>query len=90
MTGARRSAMVKDLPTVPDSGSNATDDHMVTVLEARGDDPAARRDADRDAVTVRELAERFDREHISVRVKASTAKGYRRLLERTIRKLASS
>jgi hypothetical protein len=49
-----------------------------------GDDPVAMRDADRDAVTVKELAERFDNEHVSVRVKASTAKGYRRLLEKTI------
>jgi hypothetical protein len=49
-----------------------------------GDDPAARRDADREAVTVKELAERFDQDHISIRVKATTAKGYRRLLEKTI------
>ena len=34
--------------------------------------------------SAQELAERFDKEHVSVRVKASTAKGYRRLLERTI------
>lgn len=33
---------VKDLPTVSDPGSNPTDDHMVSVLEARGQDPAAR------------------------------------------------
>jgi hypothetical protein len=32
---------VKDVPTVSDPGSNATDDHMVSVLEARGNDPAA-------------------------------------------------
>jgi Phage integrase, N-terminal SAM-like domain len=49
-----------------------------------GDDPAARRDAHREAVTVKELAERFDNEHISVRVKATTTKGYRRLLDKTI------
>ena len=49
-----------------------------------GDDPAAERDADRKTITVKELAERFDREHVSVRVKETTAKGYRRLLERTI------
>lgn len=49
-----------------------------------GDDPAAKRDADRRAITVKELAERFDSEHVAVRVKDSTAKGYRRLLERTI------
>ena len=32
---------VKDVPTISDPGSNATDDHMVSVLEARGNDPAA-------------------------------------------------
>jgi Protein of unknown function (DUF3775) len=30
---------VKDLPTVPDEGSNATDDREVGVLEDRGNDP---------------------------------------------------
>jgi integrase len=49
-----------------------------------GDDPAAERDAERKTITVKELAERFDKEHISVRVKETTAKGYRRLIERTI------
>ena len=49
-----------------------------------GDDPAAKRDADRQAITVKELAQRFDEEHIAVRVKESTAKGYRRLIDRTI------
>ncbi len=33
---------VKDVPTVSDPGSNATDDGMVSVLEARGNDPAAK------------------------------------------------
>ena len=33
---------VKGLPTVPSPGSNATDDKMVSVLEARASDPAAR------------------------------------------------
>jgi integrase len=49
-----------------------------------GDDPAAKRDADRRASTVKELADRFDREHVALRLKASTAKGYRRMLERVI------
>jgi integrase len=49
-----------------------------------GEDLAEKRDADRQAITVKELADRFDREHVAVRVKDSTAKGYRRLLERTI------
>ncbi|MFO1082578.1 MAG: hypothetical protein U1E23_18365 [Reyranellaceae bacterium] len=47
-----------------------------------GDDPAAQRDADRKAITVKELAEPFDKEHVSVQVKESTAKGYRHLLKR--------
>jgi Arm DNA-binding domain/Phage integrase, N-terminal SAM-like domain len=49
-----------------------------------GEDLAEKRDTDRRAITVRELGERFDREHVAVRVKDSTAKGYRRLLDRTI------
>jgi integrase len=43
-----------------------------------GGDPAEVRKERREAITVRELAERFDREHIAVRVKESTAKEYRR------------
>lgn len=58
----------------------------ITIIAAvrNGDDPAARRDADRQAITVAELAERFDREHIALRLKESTAKSYRRYLERHI------
>jgi integrase len=49
-----------------------------------GGDPAGERKERRMAVTVRELADRFDREHIQVRVKESTAKEYRRNLVRFI------
>ncbi len=58
----------------------------IAVLAAarNGVDLAAKRDADRQAITVKELAERFDTEHVAVRVKESTAKGYRRLLKLTI------
>jgi integrase len=49
-----------------------------------GADPAGDRKERREAVTVQELAERFDREHIQVRVKESTAKEYRRNLNRFI------
>ena len=49
-----------------------------------GEDPAAERDAGRSAITVKELAERFDREHIAIRIKASTANEYRRNLRRFI------
>ena len=58
---------------------------MAIIAAAKGgDDPAAKRDAERQAVTVKELAKRFDEEHIAIRVKATTGKGYRRLLEKTI------
>ena len=49
-----------------------------------GADPAEDRKQRREAILVRELAERFDREHISVRVKESTAREYRRNLKRFI------
>jgi integrase len=58
----------------------------ITIIAAtkNGEDPAARRDADRRAITVKELAERFEKEHIDLRLKPSTAKGYRRMLERFV------
>ena len=58
----------------------------ITIIAAtkNGDDPAARRDADRRAVSVKELADRFKKEHIDLRLKPSTAKGYRRMLERFV------
>jgi integrase len=61
-------------------------DRAITIIAAtrNGDDPAARRDAERRAVTVRELAERFEKEHINLRLKPSTAKGYKRMLERFV------
>ena len=49
-----------------------------------GQDPAADRDNRRAAITVREMAERFDAEHIAIRLKPSTAKEYRRNLRRFI------
>jgi integrase len=49
-----------------------------------GEDPAADRKAARSALTVAELAQRFDREHISIRLKPSTAREYRRNLRRFI------
>ena len=49
-----------------------------------GQDPAEDRKTRREALTVRELADRFDREHIAVRVKESTGKEYRRNLKRFI------
>lgn len=58
----------------------------ITIVAAvrNGEDPAAERDARRATISVKELAERFEKEHIAIRVKASTGKEYRRNLERFI------
>jgi hypothetical protein len=58
----------------------------ITIIASvkNGDDPAARRDADRHSVTVKKLAERFEKEHVDPRLKPSTAKGYKRMLERFV------
>ena len=49
-----------------------------------GEDPAGERSRARKACTMKELAERFDQEHISVRLKLGTATEYRRNLRRFI------
>jgi integrase len=49
-----------------------------------GEDPAGDRKQGRKAPTVAELAQRFDKEHIAVRLKPGTAREYRRNLRRFI------
>jgi integrase len=49
-----------------------------------GKDPAGDRQERRHALTVAELAQRFDKEHIAVRLKPGTAREYRRNLRRFI------
>jgi hypothetical protein len=49
-----------------------------------GKDPAGDRQEGRKALTVAELAQRFDKEHIAVRLKQGTAREYRRNLRRFI------
>ena len=53
-------------------------------LVADGSDPSAIRRAAREALTFREGIAEFDREHIAIHCKASTAREYRRLLARDI------
>lgn len=48
---------------------------------SRGIDPGAERDAKRNAITVAELAERFDASHLTFYVKDSTAREYRHSLK---------
>jgi integrase len=49
-----------------------------------GKDPAGDRREGRKALTVAELAQRFDKEHIAVRLKPGTAREYRRNLRRFV------
>lgn len=51
---------------------------------AQGNDPGDKQRRKQANATVKELAERFEAEHIAVRVKASTAKEYRRNLRQFI------
>ena len=81
----RRSRRVSLGPSTVLTCEQARNRAIAIVAAARnGADPAAERDAGRKAITVKELAERFDREHIAIRVKASTAKEYRRNLRQFI------
>lgn len=81
----RRSRRISLGPSTVLTCEQARNRAISIVAAARnGADPAAERDAGRRAITVKELAERFDKEHIAIRVKASTAKEYRRNLERFI------
>jgi integrase len=81
----RRSRRISLGPSTVLTCEQARSRAMTIISAARnGEDPAAERDAGRKAITVKELAERFDREHISILVKASTAKEYRRNLDRFI------
>jgi integrase len=57
--------------------------HALSEIRSGGD-PAERRNIDRQALTVEELAARFDRDHIQVHLKESTAKEYRRNLRHFI------
>lgn len=54
------------------------------VKVSRGFDPAEEREAARNAITVKELAERFDATHITFYVKESTAREYRHSVKRYI------
>ncbi|MCB1348816.1 MAG: integrase arm-type DNA-binding domain-containing protein, partial [Maritimibacter sp.] len=81
----RRSRRISLGPSTVLTCEQARNRAIAIVAAARnGADPAAERDAGRKAITMKDLAERFDKEHIAIRVKASTAKEYRRNLERFI------
>src|SRR6056297_3073038 len=72
----RRSRRISLGPSTVLTCEQARNRAIAIIAAARnGEDPAAERDAGRKAITVKELAEQFDKEHIAIRVKASTATG---------------
>lgn len=81
----RRSRRMSLGPSTVLTTEQARSRALAILADARsGKDPAADREARRDALLVKDLAERFDQQHISLRIKASTAKGYRRSLAKFI------
>ena len=81
----RRSRRMSLGPSTALTSEQARTRAIGIVASARnGEDPAGKRDALRSAISVNELAERFDKEHIAIRLKASTAKEYRRNLRQFI------
>ena len=66
----------------PDKARGMAITHLAAIEDNR--DPLADRDDHREALTVRELALRFDAEHIAVHLKPLTAAEYRRSLSKAI------
>lgn len=81
----RRSRRISLGPHTVLTAEQARTNALTILSDARsGKDPAAERDTYRDALLVKDLAKRFDEQHISVRVKPVTAREYRRSLDKLI------
>lgn len=81
----RRSRRISLGPHTILTAEQARANALTILSDARtGKDPAAERDTYRDALLVKDLAQRFDEQHISVRVKPITAREYRRSLNKLI------
>ena len=79
---SRRMSLGPSTVLTPEQARNRALD---VLADARGGkDPAADRDAHRRALTIKDLVERFDEQHISIRIKKYTATEYRRLLKKHI------
>lgn len=81
----RRSRRLSLGPSSILSPEQARNRALSILAEVRGGkDPADDRDENRNALLVKELAQRFDEQHISVRLKPMTAREYRRALKKII------
>ena len=79
---SRRMALGYVNVVTPEQARAMAIQHLASLRQ--GVDPLGERNSGRDAVTVKDLAARFDVEHIAVHLKPSTQKEYRRTLERFI------
>lgn len=75
---SRRMSLGRFGAITPDQARGAALEALVKIRQDV--DPQLEKKQRRTAITVKELADRFDEEHIAVRLKASTAKEYRRNL----------
>lgn len=76
---SRRMSLGRYGAIVPDQARKMAMEVLVKVNS--GNDPLSERKELRSALTVRDLADRFDQEHIAVHLKPTTAKEYRRNLK---------
>jgi Arm DNA-binding domain/Phage integrase, N-terminal SAM-like domain len=79
---SRRMALGYVNVVTPEQARAMATQHLAALRQ--GVDPLTERDGSRDAVTVKDLAARFDAEHIAVHLKPSTQKEYRRTLKKFI------
>lgn len=81
----RRSRRISLGPSTVLTTEQARSRALAILADARGGkDPAADREAYRNALLLKDLVERFDQQHISLRLKPRTAAAYRRSLAKFI------
>ncbi|MEY3634553.1 MAG: hypothetical protein RLZZ61_963, partial [Pseudomonadota bacterium] len=81
----RRSRRISLGPSTILTTEQARSRALAILADARGGkDPAADREAYRNALLLKDLVERFDQQHIALRLKPRTAAAYRRSLAKFI------
>jgi integrase len=79
--GRTRRVMIGQFGPVTAENARREATRLLGQVRGAGGDPAAQRDAERLAVTVKELGQRFLKEHVAARCKPSTRREYRRSVE---------
>ena len=79
--GRTRRVMIGQFGPVTAENARREATRLLGLVRGAGEDPAALRDAERLAVTVKELGQRFLNQHVKVRCKPTTQGEYRRSVE---------